>query len=108
MRLAAPDFSKIAPIMMPKPMMIPMLPSVPPKPVVMELMMPNVFPSSKVMFVKGMPPTTPTMMVEMISAKNACTFVFSTKKISTIIPMARPINILSPLNPPIIVITSLK
>ena len=35
----------------------------------------------------------------MINARNACTFVFNTKNIRTAIPIARPINILSPLSP---------
>ena len=71
MRLAAPVASKILLIMTPKPMMMPMLPSVPPKPVVMELMMPKVFPFSSVMFVSGIPPTAPTKTVVIINAGNA-------------------------------------
>ena len=61
MRLAAPDFSKMAPIMMPKPMMMPMLPRVPPKPLVTEA----------ITLLKAMPPTSPVTMAAMISAGKA-------------------------------------
>ena len=101
MRFAAPETSKIWPIMTPKPMMIPMLPSVPPKPPVMEFMMlapdldsPAAFTMS--VAVRGMPPIRPTTIVLRIRARNACTLVFSTRKISRAMPIRRPINIRSP------------
>ncbi len=96
---AAPVTSNICPIITPKPMIIPILPSVPPNPDVIEFTIPNVLPSSSVIFTRGIPPTTPTMTVQIISARNACTFVFNTKNIRTAIPIARPINILCPLSP---------
>jgi len=98
-RFAAPVTSKICPIMTPKPIIIPMLPNVPPNPEVIELTIPKVFPSSSVIFTRGIPPTTPTIIVQMINARNACTFVFRTRNIRTAIPIARPINILCPLSP---------
>ena len=107
-RLAAPVASNICPIITPKPMMIPMLPRVLPNPPVMELTIPNVVPSSSVVFESGMPPTTPTITVQMISARNACTFVLSTRKISTTIPIKSPISILLPSSPPIITISSFR
>ena len=107
--LAAPVTSKIWPIITPNPIMIPILPKVPPNPEVIEFTIPNVFstPSTSiVMFVSGMPPITPTTTVLMIRARNAWIFVFNTRNIRTAIPIARPINILSPLSPFTIIQTS--
>ncbi len=57
---AAPDTSKIWPIITPKPMIIPMLPKVPPKPLDIE----------SIILLGGIPPTSPVVAAAIISAKN--------------------------------------
>ena len=57
---AAPETSKSCPIITPKPIMIPMLPKVPPKPFVIL----------PIICGYSIPPTIPTMIVATIKAKN--------------------------------------
>ena len=58
--------------------------------------------------VTGKPPTRPITIAERIIARNAWIFVFKTRIISKMIPIARPISILSPLNVPTIKNSSLN
>ncbi len=80
-------------------MMIPIFPNVPPKPVVIEFKIPNFAPFSKVTVASGIPPTIPTKIVAKIKARNACTLVFKTKKMSRRIPTIKPKSIVMPSNP---------
>ena len=100
MRLAAPEISKIRPIITPRPIMMPILPRVPPNPLVIELTMLTVTfsPAAFVTSVaaNGIPPMIPTITVVMISARNVCTLVFRTSTIRIAIPIRSPVSILVP------------
>ncbi len=58
-RSAAPDISNICPIIIPKPMMIPMLPNVPPNPAVI----------ASTVSAGARPPTRPTITAAIIKAR---------------------------------------
>ena len=88
--------------------MIPTLESVPPKPFLIDVNKFNVVPSANSVVVTGKPPTRPITIAERIIARNAWIFVFKTRIISKMIPIARPISILSPLNVPTIKNSSLN
>ena len=77
---AAPDFSRTAPIITPKPMMIPVLLNVLPNPVVIEDSTDDT----------SIPPIKPVIIAAKINAKNVCTFVFIDKNIKTAIPITNP------------------
>lgn len=100
-RFAAPEISKTRPIITPNPMMIPMLPNVPPKPLVMELMiltpaLASPAASTTSVGVSGIPPMMPIIIVLIIRARKVCTFVFSTSIISRVMPITKPISMRIP------------
>ena len=93
-RSAAPDFSRMAPIMTPRPMMMPVLDRVLPKPVVMALMTPTmVFPSAALTVTIGMPPIMPVIRAAKSIAMKLWTLVLATKMIMVMMPRLKPRSI---------------
>jgi len=91
-RSAAPDASNICPIMTPKPMMIPIPPSVPPKPFVIV----------PAIAVGAIPPASPMIHDAIINAINTWTFVLRMSRISTKSPIPSPTSICAPEMSPIL------
>ena len=92
---AAPEASRIPPIITPSPMIIPVLFNVFPNPSLIAVMTPTVVsPAALVMSTTGIPPIRPVINEARSSAINVCTFVFITRTIITAIPITNPSIIL--------------
>ena len=92
---AAPDTSRIPPIITPRPMMIPVLFSVLPNPSFIAVITPVVVtPAASVRSTTGIPPISPVRSAARRRAINVWIFVFITRTIITMIPIASPSIIL--------------
>jgi hypothetical protein len=103
---AAPETSRIPPIITPSPIMIPVLFNVFPNPSLIAVITPTVVsPAAFVISATGMPPIKPVINAASNNAINVCTFVFITRTIIIAIPITSPSIILVD---SLIVLTSLN